>query len=293
MVQSMMNLITPSLSFGDYALDSATRILNMVPTRKVDKTPYELWYGKVPNLSYLKVWGYEALVKRDKLDRLQQRYVKHIFIGYPKERMGYYFYFPPENKIFIARYAEFFEKNLITQEVSGRAIDLEEIQDEDTLPSEITSEIPMEVEDVKAEEHNLGDLNEPTSYKAAMLDSESNKWINAMNAEIQSMIDNMVWVLVDLPPNCKTVKSKWIFRKKIDMDGIVHTYKAHLVAKGYTQLYRGDSEETFSPVVNIRAIRILISIVVFYDYEIWKMDVKTAFLNGCLDEDIYMVQPEG
>ncbi|GKA28522.1 retrotransposon protein, putative, ty1-copia subclass [Tanacetum coccineum] len=239
---------------------------------------------------------------------------------YPKETMGYYFYFPPENKIVVARYAEFFEKNLITQEVSGRAIDLEEIQDEDTSPSEITSEIPMEVEgfeppqeeeipirrsertrrapnrlclNVEAEEHSLGDLNEPTSYKAAMLDSESNKWIDAMNAEIQSMMDNMVWVLVDLPPGCKTVGSKWIFKKKTDMDGIVHTYKARLVAKGYTQLYGVDYEETFSPVADIRAIRILISIAAYYDYEIWKMDIKTAFLNGYLDEDIYMVQPEG
>ncbi|GJR40343.1 retrotransposon protein, putative, ty1-copia subclass [Tanacetum coccineum] len=130
--------------------------------------------------------GCEALVKRDTPDKLQQRSVKCIFIGYPKETMGYYFYFPPENKIVVARYAEFFEKNLITQEVSGRAIDLEEIQDEDTSPSEITSEILW-------------------SYKRALLDSESNKWIDAMNAEIQSMMDNMVWVLVDLPPGCKTV----------------------------------------------------------------------------------------
>nr|GEX66600.1 retrotransposon protein, putative, Ty1-copia subclass [Tanacetum cinerariifolium] len=303
----------------DYALDSATRILNMVPTKKVDKTPYELWYGKVPNLSYLKVWGCEVLVKRDTPKKLQQRSIKCIFIGYPKETMGYYFYFPRENKIVVARYAEFFEKNLITQEVSGRAVDLEEIQDEDTSSSKITSEIPMEVEgfeppqeevilihrsertrrapdrlclNVEVEEHSLGDLNEPTSYKAAMLDSESNKWIDAMNAKIQSMIDNMVWVLVDLPPNCKTVGSKWIFKKKTDMDGIVNTYKARLVAKGYTQFYGVDYEETFSLVAGIRAIRILISIAAYYDYEISQMDVKTAFLNGYLDENIYMIQPE-
>ncbi|GJT70537.1 retrotransposon protein, putative, ty1-copia subclass [Tanacetum coccineum] len=263
MVRSMMNLTTLPLSFWDYALESATRILNMVPTKKVDKTPYELWYGKVPNMSYLKVWGCEALVKRDTPDKLQQRSVKCIFIGYPKETMGYYFYFPPENKIVVARYAEFFEKNLITQEVSGRVMDLEEIQDEDTSPSEITSKIDMEVKgfeppqkevipvrrserthraldrlclNVEADEHNIGDLNDPTGYKAAMLDSKSNKWIDVMNAEIQSMMDNMVWVLVDLPPGCKTARSKWIFKKKTDMDGIVHTYKARLVAKGYTQL---------------------------------------------------------
>ncbi|GJU90346.1 retrotransposon protein, putative, ty1-copia subclass [Tanacetum coccineum] len=268
MVRSMMNLTTLPLSFWDYALESATRILNMVPTKKVDKTPYELWYGKVPNLSYLKVWGCEALVKRDTPDKLEQRSVKCMLN---------------------------LEKRLIVKKSVGvpRALDLEEIQEEeDTTPSEITSKTFLnEVEEV--EEHSLGDLNEPTSYKAAMLDLESNKWIDAMNAEIQSMMDNMVWVLVDLPPGCKTVGSRWFFKKKTDMDGIVHVYKARLVAKGYTQLYGVDYEETFSPVADIRAIRILISIAAYYDYEIWQMDVKTAFLNGYLDEDIYMVQPEG
>ncbi|GJV04621.1 retrotransposon protein, putative, ty1-copia subclass [Tanacetum coccineum] len=144
---------------------------------------------------------------------------------------------------------------------------------EETTPSEITSNIPQEVEgfeppqeevisdsrskgriqlqtayvlNVEAEEHSLGDLNEPTSYKAAMLDSESNKWIDAMNAEIQSMMDNMVWVLVDLSPNCKTVGSKWIFKKKTNMDGIVHVYKARLVAKGLHSTLRVDYEETSS-----------------------------------------------
>ncbi|GJR62913.1 putative RNA-directed DNA polymerase [Tanacetum coccineum] len=320
-VQQFTPLYTPQHNgLSERRNQSATRILNMVPTKKVDKTPYELWYGKVPNLSYLNVWGCEALVKRDTSDKLQQRSVKCIFIRYPKETMDCYFYFPPENKIVVARYVEFFEKNLITQEVSGRDIDLEEIQDEDTSPSKITSEIPMEVEgfeppqeedipicrserthrapnrlslNVEAEEHSPGDLNEPTSYKSMMLDSESNKWIDAMNAEIQSMMDNMVWVLVDLPPGRKTVRSKWIFKKKTDMDDIIHTYKARLIAKGYTQLYGVDYKETLSPIVDIRAIRILISIAAYYDYEIWKMDIKIAFLNGYLDKDIYMVQPEG
>ncbi|GJV59624.1 retrotransposon protein, putative, ty1-copia subclass, partial [Tanacetum coccineum] len=77
------------------------------------------------------------------------------------------------------------------------------------------------------------------------------------------------------------------------MDGAVHTYKARLVAKGYTKTQGIDYEETFSPVADIRAIRILIAIAAYYDYEIWQMDVKTAFLNGCLNEEVYMEQPEG
>ncbi|GKF73864.1 retrotransposon protein, putative, ty1-copia subclass, partial [Tanacetum coccineum] len=76
------------------------------------------------------------------------------------------------------------------------------------------------------------------------------------------------------------------------MDGAVHTYKARLVANGYTQTPRIDYEETFSPVADIRSIRILIAITAFYDYEIWQMDVKTAFLNGYLSEEVYIEQPE-
>ncbi|GJS93493.1 retrotransposon protein, putative, ty1-copia subclass [Tanacetum coccineum] len=128
--------------------------------------------------------------------------------------------------------------------------------------------------------------------EAALLDPESDKWLNAMNVEMKSMKDNEVWELVDLPPNGKTVGHKSLFKKKTDMDGAVHTYKACLVAKGFTQTLRIDYEETFSPVADIRAIRILIAIAAFYDYEIWQIDVKTAFLNGYLNEEVYMEQPE-
>ncbi|GJR62032.1 retrotransposon protein, putative, ty1-copia subclass [Tanacetum coccineum] len=212
------------------------------------------------------------------------------------------FSFPPENKIGCCKDAEFpFEMRLISSKKSvGGGVDLEVIQEEERYNNllKIIATFPQRWRVLnhtrgKVEEHSLGDLGKPANYKAAMLDSESNKWIDAINAEMQSMMDNMVWVLVDLPPGCKTVGSRWFFKKKTDMDAIVHVYKARLVVKGYTQLYGVDYEETLSPVADIRAIRILISITTYYDYEIWQMDVKTAFLNGYLDEDIYMVQPEG
>nr|GEZ04339.1 putative retrotransposon Ty1-copia subclass protein [Tanacetum cinerariifolium] len=195
--------------------ETAARILNIVSIKKVYKTPYELWYGKVPNLSYLK-------------------------------------------------------------EISRRAEELEEIQDEDTSPSENTSDIPIEVEGFEPPQKEVVPIRRYARTHRApdRLYSESNKWVNDMNAEMQSMKDNQVWHLVDLPPNCKTIGSKWLFKKKTDVDGNVHTYKARLVAKGFTQTYGVDHEETFSPVADIRAIRILIVIAAFYDYEIWKIDVK-------------------
>ncbi|GKE15798.1 zinc finger, CCHC-type containing protein, partial [Tanacetum coccineum] len=138
---------------------------------------------------------------------------------------------------------------------------------------------------IEADEYDLEDLNEPANYKAALSDLEFDKWLNAMNVEMQSMKDNEVWDLVDLPPNEITVGSKWLFKNKTDMDRAVHTYKARLVVKGFTQTPGIDYKETFSPIADIRAIRILIAIAAFYDYEIWQMDVKTAFLNRYLSEE--------
>nr|GFC08478.1 retrotransposon protein, putative, Ty1-copia subclass [Tanacetum cinerariifolium] len=134
---------------------------------------------------------------------------------------------------------------------------------------------------------------EPANYKAAMLDPDKVIWQGVMDEKMNFIKFMKVWIVVDLPPNAKVVRSKWLYKKKIDMDGKVHTYKARLVANGCTQTYGIDYEETFSPVADIRAIRILIAIAAYYDYEIWQMDVKTAFLNGRLDEDIYLEQPEG
>ncbi|GJZ85685.1 retrotransposon protein, putative, ty1-copia subclass [Tanacetum coccineum] len=109
-----------------------------------------------------------------------------------------------------------------------------------------------------------------------------------MNAEMQSMKDNQVWNLVDLPPNCKTVRSKWIFKKKTNMDVNINTYKAYLVAKGFTQTYGVDYEETFSPVVDIKAIRILIAIAAYYNYEIWQMDVRTIKVVDRIKSNAYI-----
>ncbi|TYK06361.1 gag/pol protein [Cucumis melo var. makuwa] len=126
-----------------------------------------------------------------------------------------------------------------------------------------------------------------------MNDVDKDQWVKAMDLEMESMYFNSVWELVDLPEGVKPIGCKWIYKRKRDSAGKVQTFKARLVAKGYTQREGVDYKETFSPVAMLKSIRILLSIATFYDYEIWQMDVKTAFLNGNLEESIFMSQPEG
>ena len=91
--------------------------------------------------------------------------------------------------------------------------------------------------------------DEPTSYQEAMASSDSEKWLEAMKSEMQSMYDNQVWSLIDASEGIKTIECKWVFKKKTDMDGNVHTYKTRLVAKGFRQTHGVDYDETFSLVV--------------------------------------------
>ncbi|KAI4320118.1 hypothetical protein MLD38_033629 [Melastoma candidum] len=129
MVRSMMSHASLPLSFWGYALETAAYMLNRVPTKSVDKTPYELWFGKKPNLSYLKIWGCDAYVKNENSDKLAARSTKCMFVGYPKKTKGYYFYLPSEHKVIVARYATFLEREFISKESSGSKVTLEEISD--------------------------------------------------------------------------------------------------------------------------------------------------------------------
>ncbi|GJU39005.1 zinc finger, CCHC-type containing protein [Tanacetum coccineum] len=213
--------------------DSVAPILNMVSTKKVNKTPYEIWHGKVPNLSYLKVWGCEALVKRDTPNKLESIVINCIFVGYPKEMMCYYFYYPTENKIFVARQDKQPSNNTSEHQPEDEHDDVH--PQTDVNPVRRSVRIPRAPERygfyIDAEEHELGDHGEPPNNQAALSDIEFEKRLKAMNTKMKSLKDNQVWTLVDLPPDYKTVGSKWLFKKKTIIDGNIHTYKARLVAK--------------------------------------------------------------
>ncbi|GJY49115.1 putative RNA-directed DNA polymerase [Tanacetum coccineum] len=251
MVRSMMCRATLPISFWGYALETATHILNLVPTKKVSKTPFEI---------------------------------------YPEESFRYLFYKPKDNVVFVTRRGVFLEREMICKEDSGSKIDLEEIQESvDEEPIDPHFYYGFHIKEDKISDNTLTELNEPANYKEAMAIPKAAKWKEGMKSEIQSMYDNQVWNLVDTTLSFKTVGCKWIFKNKTNMDGKAHNCKSRLAAKGYTQTHGIDSDETFSPVAKIKSIRIMLAIAAFHDYEIWQMDVKTAFLNGKLTEDVLLV----
>ena len=219
MVRSMMSLTDLPLSFWGYALETIAITLNRAPSKSVDTTPYELWFGKKPKLSFLKVWGCDAYVKKLQPDKLKPKSEKCAFIGYPKETVGYTFYHISEGKTFVAKFGIFLEKEFLSKEVSGRKVELDEVivpslklesslsqksvpvmptptreeandNDHETL-DEVTTEPRRSTRACSAPEWYgnpilevmLLDHDEPTNYEEAMMSPDSAKWIEAMKSD--------------------------------------------------------------------------------------------------------------
>uniref|UniRef100_A0A2N9H4X0 Integrase catalytic domain-containing protein n=1 Tax=Fagus sylvatica TaxID=28930 RepID=A0A2N9H4X0_FAGSY len=287
----------------------------------VSSTPYELWKGEKPNLEHLRPWGSIGFVHSTahKYGKLGPRARKHIFIRYSDRLKGYVMYGEHPNGGMTeieSRDIDFIETDFPSIGDANRDLDLYELEeDEGTLPS--SSEggglVPRPYQDSQARRvSNRGhiprrhfeiegnvllcdakDVDEPASFSEALHSPDRDEWMTVMQEEMSSMDKNNVWELVDLPPGRKTIGNKCVLKVKRKADGSIDRYKARLVAKCYIQREGIDYEDTFSPVVRFASIRLILSIVAKHDLELFQMDVKTAFLNGELDEEIYMAQPAG
>lgn len=134
---------------------------------------------------------------------------------------------------------------------------------------------------------------EPSTYKEAMSRDDAGLWHEAAQLEYNSLEQHETWDLAELPSGRKAVGCRWVFRVKENADGTVERYKARLVAKGFAQKPHLDYTETFAPVAKFASLRAVLALAAIEDMEIHSMDVSSAFLNGDLDEEIYMHQPEG
>jgi hypothetical protein len=194
-------------------------------------------------------------------------------VGYPKETRGNYFYNAHENKVFVARDAVFLEKDFISSRQSGRKFELDEVQEpqtenevEENVPSSSSTVItPSEprrsgrisrqpdrylgvIEKDGDYEVLLLESDEPVTHKAAISCSDSKHWLEAMQSKMDSMFENQVWDLVDLPEEVRPLQCKWIFKIKIGMDEHKDVHKARLVAKSFTQVHGLHYDETFAPI---------------------------------------------
>jgi hypothetical protein len=182
------------------------------------------------------------------------------------------------------------EKNILSQTSSSTS----HLQTQENIELEPRRSKRARVEKDFGPDYYVFNLEEnPSNLKEALDSPDTIFWKEVVNDEMDSLISNKTWKLVELPPSCKTIGCKWVLRKKLKPDGTIDKFKARLVAKGFKQKVDVDFFDTFSPVTRITSITLLIAIAAIHDLKIHQMDVKTAFLNGDLEEEIYMDQPEG
>ncbi|KAK8685120.1 hypothetical protein V6N13_041128 [Hibiscus sabdariffa] len=313
----MMNVLLessglPQNMWGE-ALFSANYLLNKISRKKKDKTPYELWKGRKPSYHHLKMWGCLAKVMAPLPKRMKigPKTVDCIFIGYAEHSNAYRFLVHDsknleihKNTIMESKNTSFFE-NIFpckTKEVDLKSTKrvLETISEDSSNDQGVELEIePRRSKRARIEKSFGSDFltfmleDEPQTYNDAIRSPEGTLWKDAIKSEIESIMQNHTWELMDLPPGIKRLSSKWIFKRKMKADGSIDKYKARLVIKGYRQKEGLDYFDTYSHVSRITSIRMILAIATLRNLEVHQMDVKIAFLNGELDEEIYMEQPEG
>jgi hypothetical protein len=128
----------------------------------------------------------------------------------------------------------------------------------------------------------------PKTIVDAFVSLDADDWKEVVRSKMDSILCNGTWELVDWPYDCKHVGYKWLFKRKLRLDGTIDKYKARLVAKGYTQKEVIDFFDTYSPITRLTIIRVLLSLATSHGLLVHQMDVKTTFLNGELEEEIYM-----
>jgi hypothetical protein len=321
------------------------------------KTLKEMFSGKKPEVSHLKIFGCPVFVHilKEKRNKLDPSGKKGIFVGYYEASKAFKVYILGHHHIEISRDVTFDEDATLKK---SRRCQLEEVSEEEPVATRVTKsvrEVPRVAEPVREviaspdeeilEDHDIVEFQEPpqmtishkrkpswareliqdgekygvlegttrqvkrlkpfSSYMALMCDLleteptcfeeaiQKKGWANAMIEEYQSIINNDVWEIVPRPKSKDVVSSKWLFKIKHATDGSIEKYKARFFARGFSQKEGIDYEETFAPVARYTSIRTIIALAAKMKWKLHQMDVKTAFLNGVIEEEVYIEQPHG
>ncbi|RVW22059.1 Retrovirus-related Pol polyprotein from transposon TNT 1-94 [Vitis vinifera] len=317
-------------TFWADAVSTAAYLINRGPSVPMEfRLPEEVWSGKEVKFSHLKVFGCVSYVHidSDARSKLDAKSKICFFIGYGDEKFGYRFWDEQNRKIIRSRNVIFNEqvmykdRSTVVSDVTeidqkkSEFVNLDELtestvqkggkEDKENVNSQVDLSTP--VAEVRRSSRNirppqryspglnyllLTDGGEPECYDEALQDENSSKWELAMKDEMDSLLGNQTWELIELPVGKKALHNKWVYRIKNEHDGSKR-YKARLVVKGFQQKEGIDYTEIFSPVVKMSTIRLVLGMVAAENLHLEQLDVKTTFLHGDLEEDLYMIQPEG
>ncbi|GBM97221.1 Retrovirus-related Pol polyprotein from transposon TNT 1-94 [Araneus ventricosus] len=310
--------------FWAEAAMTATYLQNRLPTKPKGKTPYELWTNRKPNLSHIRVFGCKAYayIQKQKRGKLDNKAVEGIFLGYDYRSKGYRIYLG-DNKIMISRTVKFIENPLPYDKKEAK-----ELQKQDETPQQL---IKLELEHEENHSMEEGEINERTEVNPCEDDGdelsnsqiqtsqhrrserktkgipperfaffanpmenpyEKQKWIESTKEEMKSLQKNETWKLVTPPSGKKVIGCRWTFKAKYDSKGNIERYKARLVAQGFSQKFGTDYDETFAAVVTYTTIRTFLAAAAYKNLNVTHVDIKTAFLHGNLEDEVYMSQPE-
>ncbi|KAI5349042.1 hypothetical protein L3X38_001929 [Prunus dulcis] len=323
MSKTMMKEKKLPYKFWGEAVNTTVYIRNRCPTKALDNvTPFEAFSGRKPGVKHLKVFGSICFchVPNQLRSKLEDAAVKCIFVGYGKCEKGYKVYNLQTNKITTSRSVIFDENSLWdweTQTVDTVTVQMRsedtsrsnEEEHEETMidipcppqvttaatnvasPSDSPSSTPVKLRDITEiyARCNMS-IIEPENFAEA---SKDKAWKKAMEAEMDMIEKNETWKLVDRPSDKPVIGVKWVYKTKLNLDGSIQKHKARLVVKGYAQKPGIDFNETFAPVARVDTIRTLIALAAQKGWKLYQLDVKSAFLNGVLKEEVYVDQSDG
>lgn len=294
------------------------------------KTPHELWFGNTPTLKYFRIFGSKCYIRRDEyIGKFDLRSDEGIFLGYSSKNKAYRYFNKRLQKIVESANVKIDEQfrgnsRYIDSEPAIEIITNEPIintpvQNGDlvTLASSGDSTVTEEQQQVKtpwyvrlnhSKDQIIGNKFQGVMTRGRLANEEvclisqiettsineeceDKYWIKAMEDELEQIERNNSWSLVPRPKDKNVIGTKWVFRNKLNEDCMVIRNKARLVCKGYSQKEGIDYNETFAPVARIEADRLLLAFAAHKNYKVYQMDVKCAFLNGDLEEEVYIEKP--
>ncbi|KAH9671138.1 hypothetical protein KPL70_017236 [Citrus sinensis] len=329
-IRAMLRTAGLPNSFWAKAAKTACYIVNRSPSTVIGlKTAMEMWTGKLADYSYLHAFGCPVYVMYNAQERtkLDPKYRRCIFLGYADRVKGYRLWDPTTHNIVISKDVIFIEDQLqrrdeddskvkeksetipVYVENNPKDSDSFEAAPEHEEQEPVESEAPEirrstrkrrpltwhseYVTDINVAYCLLTKDGEPSTFHKALNSSDVALWMTAMQEEIEALHKNKTWELVPLPHGRKVIGNKLVYKIKRDGNDQVERYRARLVVKGYAQKEGTDFNEIFSLVVRLTTVRVVLAMCATFDLHLEQLDLKTTFLYGELEEEIYMLQPKG